>query len=879
MLNSLLAAIARALLWLRYRVQVTGLEETARRGTRGILFLPNHPALIDPPILLSRLLGRFAPHTLADRDQIRRPGLHWLARRIGVFEIPAAAIYGEASRREIEEALSRCVEALRSGGNVLLYPSGHIARSRYEDLGASRAAEALLRAVPGARVVLIRTRGLWGSSWSYAQGRAPSVGSALRRGAAALLANGLFFSPRRRVTIEVCEPADVPRGADRFVLNRYLEAFYNHDAPPNTYVPYTLWERGGPRVVPEPQPQTFGGDLADVPAATRDLVLQRLAEMTGLPRESLSPGRHLARDLGLDSLALLDLALWLESEFGFATDRGADLRTVGDVLLAACGTVVAPGLAELAPVPPLWFRRRGGPAPRIPPGETIPAVFLAQARRDPGRAVLADQTSGVRTFRGLAAGIHVLRPRLAALPGDCVGVMLPASVGAATVTLAALFAGKTAVMVNWTVGARHLAHCLDLAGVRRVVTARRLVQRLESQGTRFGAVKDSFVYLEDMAAQVRPRDKLAAAFRARFGWRTLESAAAAARDPAVILFTSGSESLPKAVPLTHANLLANMRDVVVGIDLYPSDRMLGMLPPFHSFGLNCTVFLPLCSGIPVVYHPNPTESALLARLIAAYGVTLLIGTPTFLNGILRAAPPGALRSLRLAVSGAEKCPGAVYEALSKACPGAVLLEGYGVTECSPIVSVNDARAPQRGTIGKVLPSFRYALQDVQTGRRPSPGQPGMLLLRGPCVFSGYLGGGASPFVRFEGEEWYRTGDLVSEGPDGVLTFAGRLRRFAKLGGEMISLPAIEEVLAKAFLHGDEDRPLLAVEAGTQELNPELVLFAAIDVDREAANRAIREAGLSPLHNVRRVVRVEEIPVLGTGKTDYRALRERLAHEP
>jgi long-chain-fatty-acid--[acyl-carrier-protein] ligase len=502
-------------------------------------------------------------------------------------------------------------------------------------------------------------------------------------------------------------------------------------------------------------------------------------------------------------------------------------------------------------------------------------VFLAQARRGPERIALADQTSGVRTYRDLITALHLLLPRLAALPGENLGIMLPASVGAGVVTLATLFAGRTAVMVNWTVGPRYLVHCLDLAGVQRVLTARRLVQRLESQGTALGQVKDRFVYLEDFAKGMRLGEKLRAALRSRLSWGTLSRCRP--RDPAVVLFTSGSEALPKAVPLTHANLLTNMRDVVSGLDLSPADRMIGMLPPFHSFGLNCTLLLPLCYGLPVAYHANPTESAVLARLIEAYRITLLIGTPTFLNGMLRAASGEALRSLRLAVSGAEKCPAAVYEALARRCPGATVLEGYGITECSPVVAVNDLKAPRAGTIGRVLPSFRYAIQDVDTGQRVVPGKPGMLLLRGPCVVSGYLAhSGPSPFVDFEGTEWYRTGDLVSEAPDGVLTFVGRLKRFVKLGGEMISLPAIEEALAQTFLRGDEDKPLLAVENTPHELNPELVLFAAIDVDREAANRALRSAGLSALHNLRRVIRLETIPVLGTGKTDYRALREMLA---
>jgi len=261
------------------------------------------------------------------------------------------------------------------------------------------------------------------------------------------------------------------------------------------------------------------------------------------------------------------------------------------------------------------------------------------------------------------------------------------------------------------------------------------------------------------------------------------------------------------------------------------------------------------------------------RVIDAYRTTLLVGTPTFLNGILRAATPENLGSLRVVISGAEKCPAQTYEMLKQAHPHLSILEGYGITECSPVVSVNDETAPVPGTIGKVMPSITYALQDVETGRRAAAGRQGLLLVRGPSIFNGYLNyEGPSPFVEFEGAQWYRTGDLVSEGPGGFLTFAGRLKRFVKLGGEMISLPAIEEVLSRHFVTPADEEPVLAVEGTPVDLNPELVLFTIRELALDEVNRRIREGGLSPLHNIRRIVRVDKIPTLGTGKTDYRSLR-------
>ncbi|MBU4367052.1 MAG: AMP-binding protein [Verrucomicrobia bacterium] len=872
MIAVLLRSLAQALLRLRYRIEVTGLKPIAARGNKGILFLPNHPALIDPPIVIAGLHKHFAPRVLADKDQVDRVPLRWVADIIGVHVLPDPAKYGDTSRTEVGRVLKESSAILKRGENLLLYPAGHLYHSYLEHLGGNSAVESILKELPDVRVVLIRTRGLWGSSFSRASGTAPDLIRAFKQGLLALLANGIFFSPRRHVSIELAEPEDLPRREGRTALNRFMENYYNQDAPHNIYVPYTRWGQGGPRVVPEPPVRNIEGDVESVPAATRAIVLNHLKELTG--KSELKPDEKLAGDLGLDSLARVELFMWLEKEFGFQVGEDV-LETVGDVLLAACGNIAATGPGELKPVPPAWFKDDARSAPfSLPEGKTIMQVFLEQAARQPGRVVLADQTGGIKTYRDIITAILALKPEIEKLSGDYVGIMLPASAGAATIYFATLFAGKIPVMVNWTVGSRNIVHSLDLLGVRHVLTAGALAQKIESQGTNLGQLKDRFVMLEEVGQRITTGQKLKAALMSRLSWRAL--ARVKGKDTAVVLFTSGSESRPKAVPLTHTNILSNIRDFMKVFHFQPRDRLLGMLPPFHSFGLTVTICFPLCVSVRTVYHPNPTEGGTLARMIAAYKVSLLVSTPTFLNGILRGASDQQLQSLRAVISGAEKCPTQLYETVARRLPHLVLLEGYGITECSPAVSFNDEKAPRPQTIGKVVPSVQYALVDLESGRRVAPLQVGMLLVRGPGIFNGYLNyDGASPFVEFEGKPWYRTGDLISEDADGVLTFAGRLKRFVKLGGEMISLPAIEEVLARFYVGLDDEGPVIAVESTPVETNPELVLFTVKDLDREKVNQQIRAAGLSALYNIRSVVKLDEIPTLGTGKTNYHALKEML----
>ena len=883
--DALWVALVRALLALRYRVTVRGAARIAKRGRRGILFLANHPALIDPILLYSRLFWAFRLRSLADRTQIDRLLIRRLARRVGVIAIPDAATEGAAATPAVREALRQCAELLRHGENLLLYPAGRTLRGQYEDLGGAAAADLLLQEVPEVRVVLIRTRGLWGSSFGRAAGSPPAVGRTLSKGALGLLTSGLFFAPRRRVTVELVEPADVPPGGDRQRLNRYLESFFNVGAEPNTYVPYSIW--GGPtrRLAEPPGPAAAaaGGVLpADVPPAIRQAVMEYVLHTLAV--SEVRDGDELGRDLGMDSLGRADLAIWLAGRFGVGVMDGEALRTVGDVMLAAWGEALAGPEVVVTPPPPRWFAR---PMPaQCPYGlaqMTVCQAFLHQARRGPGRPIMVDAADGrLKTYRDVVTAVEALRGPLAGLPGDNLGILLPASVAANVTYLAALFAGKTPVMVNWTLGARALAAALASTDTRAVLTARRLVRRLEAQGVELAPLRDRLVYLEDLAASLGRAARLAAAGRARLSWSALERAAGRAPHVAAALFTSGSEGLPKTVPLTHRNLLANLAGAFSRYVPRDDDVVLGILPPFHAFGLTATMLLATCLGARVVYCPNPTDAATLVRAIEAYRATMLIATPTFLRGILRAAAAESARAtlalapLRLVICGAEACPPALAAELARLAGQAVVLEGYGVTECGPIITFNDQRAPRPGTIGRLLESYEHILRDPQTGQPLGPGASGELLVRGPCVFEGYWGDAPAPWVELAGRLWYPTCDVVADEGDGVLRFVARLRRFVKRGGEMISLPAIETALAEQLGDAGGDGPTLAVVASESEGRAELALFTTRGLQCDQANRAIRQAGLSALHSIQRVIRVDALPLLGTGKIDYRALERRLA---
>ncbi len=386
-----------------------------------------------------------------------------------------------------------------------------------------------------------------------------------------------------------------------------------------------------------------------------------------------------------------------------------------------------------------------------------------------------------------------------------------------------------------------------------------------------------YVYLEDLKAGIS---------KAEAGLKLLQTYLLSSRmqlnnppeqpdEPAVFLFTSGSESLPKTVPLSHRNLIVNIEQGLKILEVNRRDSLLGFLPPFHSFGMTGNLLLPLLAGIPSVRYADPTDAGGLTRTIAAFKPSMLFTTPTFLGFILAACRGDELSSLRKIITGAEKCPELVFERTRQLAPQATILEGYGITECSPVVAANRLGNTRPGTVGKPLDNVEACIVDMDRQCEVPPGETGMLLVKGPSIFSGYYKhDGDSPFVEFNGCRWYKTGDLVAQDDEGYLVFKGRLKRFLKAGGEMISLPALEEPFARAF-PPNEQGPRVAVEGVETDSGRHIVLFTTEPLSLRRAGEILLEAGLGGVMRLDEVQQLSSIPVLGTGKTDYKQLRQQV----
>ena len=449
--------------------------------------------------------------------------------------------------------------------------------------------------------------------------------------------------------------------------------------------------------------------------------------------------------------------------------------------------------------------------------------------------------------------------------GENVGVMLPTGLGAAIAFFALSAYGRVPTMLNFTSGAASLKSALTTAGVKRIVTARRFIELGKFEELEAALGKPcKLLYLEDVRAGLSLGNKLAAVT----GMLAPRAVAAnpSPQKPAVILFTSGTEGEPKGVVLSHENLLSNVAQVRTHIELFDDDIVFNPLPAFHCFGLNVGILLPLIAGVKVICHPTPLQPREIVHRIRANRATILLSTDTFITQYARAGDKDDLASLRLAVCGAERVRDET-RALFRKKYDMEILEGYGVTEASPVIAANQIEANHPGTVGRMMAGMQARLEPV-----PGIANAGLLFVKGPNVMLGYLNPGKPGVIEPPPDGWYNTGDVVSIDEEGFLAIRGRVKRFAKIGGETVSLGVVENCAAALW----PDNRHAAVALPDDRKGEQIVLVTdAPEARRTDLIAWAQNHGVSELAIPRKILIIPEIPVLATGKTDYVAV-EKLA---
>lgn len=491
--------------------------------------------------------------------------------------------------------------------------------------------------------------------------------------------------------------------------------------------------------------------------------------------------------------------------------------------------------------------------------------FVRIAKKQGSKLAFIDCTTGRRiTFSKALIASLILSEKLKKYKEGFIGIMIPTSAGCALSTLGALMSGRTPVMINYSTGAANNArYAQEKCGFKTIITSKGLLEKINCP------IVDGMVFIEDIMAGVSFIDKLKTALISKLPANMILKRVhgGSEDDNIVILFTSGSEKAPKAVQLTHKNIASNIKSFSKVYNLSEKDRMLANLPYFHVFGLTVNLWTPVYHGMTIILYANPLDYKTVVNIARDEKPTMMVGTPSFLSGYLRVSEEGDFNSLRYVVSGADKCPDALREGFLEK-HRVTLYEGYGATETSPVISVNTPEHNKPGSIGKVVPGVQVRIENYETGMECAPRETGRIMVKGDSVMKGYLDDFEETSMRIR-HGWYDTGDMGYLDEDGFLWHAGRLKRFVKVGGEMVSLVRVEDALEKVLPAGVS---CCVVEVPDALKGAKIVAAVTEQVDEKGILSRMSEH-LPNIALPKQFFVISELPKMGSGKIDFRSVTE------
>jgi len=520
---------------------------------------------------------------------------------------------------------------------------------------------------------------------------------------------------------------------------------------------------------------------------------------------------------------------------------------------------------------------------------TIGPAFIETAKCNGEELVIADSIMGTLTGHKFLTGVICFSRLIRKYsPEQNVGILLPTSIAGSMINMAAILQGKTVVNMNFTANLEALQSSVTKAGIKSIYTSRKFIEKLAKKSVDLGDAfpNSQLIYMEDLKPRINKITSLrtlicVVVFPASL-LKLFYCKKVSINSPAAILFSSGSEGMPKGVVLSHRNIMANLKQIADMLNIQDTDVVMASLPLFHAFGLTVTTFMPLIEGIPMICHPDPTDTVNISKAIAKYRATFMCSTSTFLRLYTKnkRIHPLMLESLRIIVAGAEKLSPDVRDAF-KLKFNKDIYEGYGATETTPVVSVNIPDAldvnywqvqfgNKQGTVGLPLPGSSFRIVDPATLDDLKVGEDGLILIGGSQVMLGYLDDEektSEVITIIDGKRWYKTGDKGHLDEDGFLTIVDRYSRFAKLGGEMVSLTAVEESIRDSLEQPELE--LVAVNLPDEKKGEKVALMITKDIQLADIKKAMLDAGVNPLMIPSDLKIVDEIPALGSGKTDVK----------
>ncbi|MEK6649653.1 MAG: AMP-binding protein [Bacteroidota bacterium] len=491
--------------------------------------------------------------------------------------------------------------------------------------------------------------------------------------------------------------------------------------------------------------------------------------------------------------------------------------------------------------------------------------FIEVAKKFGPKMFLVDRTTGRKlTYqRGLIASI-ILVEKFKQYGTGFIGIMLPTSAGAALSVLGALMSGRVPVMINYSTGAaQNCEYAQQKCDFKTIITVRALLEKINCP------IMPGMVFIEDILASVSGFDKIRAALRSKLpaSMLTTRYTQGNENDTAFILFTSGSEKDPKGVQLTHRNILANIQSLDQVYGFTSDDIFLAQLPYFHIFGQTGNLWAPIYFGMTLVTYANPLDFKTICDVVREEKCTLMVGTPSFFWGYLHKSQPGDFKTVRIMLSGADRCPDALRKGFLEK-HNITLLEAYGATETSPGITVNTHTANRPGSVGRPLPGVQVRVENYETGESARVREIGKILVKGDLVMKGYFDDFEQTSLAIR-HGWYDTGDMGWMDEDGYVWHVGRLKRFLKIGGEMVSLVKVEDVLEKLLPDGVT---CCVVEVPDQLKGAKIVAAVTQKLDEKEILRKMSDA-LPNIALPKQFVVIEELPKMGSGKIDFRRVTD------
>ena len=489
--------------------------------------------------------------------------------------------------------------------------------------------------------------------------------------------------------------------------------------------------------------------------------------------------------------------------------------------------------------------------------------FVRMAKKHGSKPAIIDKTTGKTIDYSTALiGALILTSRFNKYDKGFIGIMIPTSAGCALAVVGALMSGRVPVMINYSTGAEANArYAQKKCKFKTIIASKALLEKINCP------VIDGMVMIEDIMASVTIGEKLKAALKTKLPVNMILNFIHKGdeNDNATILFTSGSEKDPKAVQLTHRNIASNIENFGGYVKLYESDVLLANLVFYHVFGLTVDLWVPFYYGMTMVTYANPLDFKAICNIAREEKPTVMVGTPSFFWGYLQKSEPGDFKSLRLMVAGADKCPDALREGYRKK-HGVTLMEGYGATETSPVISANSIEFNRPGSTGRVIPNVQVRIENFETGKECATGEVGKIMVKGDSVMKGYYD---DPELTAEVlvDGWYNTGDMGYLDKDNYLFHAGRFKRFAKVGGEMVSLVKVENILEKLLPEGVS---CCVVEVSDEKKGSYIVATVSAEVNKtEILRKMMNDLPIIALP--RQFIVIKELPMMATGKIDFRTV--------